>query len=807
MATRDHSTGCPILSAPDRAKVGVIRASTHEIGRGLNTGKEIPTEPFPRHRSLPTQHKALPDERPHLRPSASSALLTPALIALSLTPALPAQTTRPTPQKPTPKLAATEKSTQLPVTRVALYKNGVGFFEHAGHVTGNQSVTIDFTTAQLNDVLQSLTAIDLNGGRISGAGYNSTTPLDQQLKSLPLALGEDPTAADLYAAIRGAHVEVIGSGPTFSGRILNMEIRSTPAPTENTPAPERRFLTVISDTGAVRSLELTSATQVRLLDTDLHTDLSRYLQLIANNRSQGLRHLTLQDNAPANGTGTRDLRVSYISEVPIWKSTYRILLTDAPNAATSQSATLQGWAVVDNTVGADWNNVQLSLIAGSPQSFIQPISQPIYSRRPNIPIAQDAQLTPQTHESGDTNEPPKIAGVAGMSGMGSGAGVPGGVMGAIGGAPPPAYSSQFVLKAPMGGPAPGDKFKGGGLDSVYESVAVDSLVPQTTTAAFDDYFEYKLTDPVTIRKNESALVPILQTKLPVERVTLWSPQQPRPLRALWITNASNLTLDRGSFSIVENGSFGGEGLLDPIHPNERRLLSYAADQAIRVTTDHSNDTHRVTSITVSKGILKEQTSEVAEIEYIVHNAAPEPRTVIVEQPSRRGWKLDSEVQPAETTPTANRFRVATQPGESVRLHIGERHIYDQLFHLASTSDDQLTLILRNAGASSTLTQQLEPVFAAKRTVADLDRQIKSKQSAIDQITEDQKRLRENLSVLKGTAEERAIAKRYTDELNQQEDKLAILRKDLDTLHQQHDAAQQDLSNKIESLNINEKLSS
>ena len=736
-----------------------------------------------------------------LRLLAPAALLAPTLAftASAQTSIQPAKSSRPA-LKSAPastQTSASEKNTQLPVTRVALYKNGVGFFEHSGHVTGNQSVTIDFTTAQLNDVLQSLTAIDLNSGRISGAGYNSTTPLDQQLRSLPLALGEDPTTADLYAAIRGAHVEVAGSGTNFTGRILNMEIRSIPGPTENAPSTERRFLTVISDTGAVRAIELTAATQVRLLDTALHTDLSRYLELIANNRSQGLRHLTLEDN----GSGTRDLRVSYISEVPIWKSTYRILFTDAPNATTPQSATLQGWAVVDNTVGADWNNVQLSLIAGSPQSFIQPLSQPIYSRRPDIPIAQDAQLTPQTHESGDVNAPPPQPAVAGMSGMGSGRGV----AGAIGGA----------AAAPMRG----DRFSGGGLATEtvtvssampmveYESAAAQSLIPNTTTSAFDDYFEYKLTDPVTIRKNESALVPILQTKIPVERVTLWSPSQPRPLRALWITNASNLTLDRGSFSIVENGSFGGEGLLDPIHPNERRLLSYAADQAVRVTNDYSHDTRRVTSITVSKGVLREDTTEVAEVEYLVHNAAPDARTIIVEQPVRQGWKLDSEVQPVETTPTAYRFRVATQPVESVRLHIGERHTLFQYYRLVDTSDDQLTLILRNAGASSTLTQQLEPIFAAKRTVTGFDRQIKSKQSAIDQITEDQKRLRENLSVLKGTAEERALAKRYTDELNQQEDKLATLRKDLDTLHQQHDAAQQDLSNKIESLNINEKLSS
>ena len=721
-----------------------------------------------------------------MQSSIPSALLLSTLIASAQTTKTSAPATRPA-LRPTPPAKA-----ELPVTRVALYKNGVGFFEHSGHVSGNQSVTIDFTTAQLNDVLQSLTAIDLNGGRISGAGYNSTTPLEQQLKALPLALDEDPTTADLYAALRGAHVEVTGSGSSFTGRILNMEIRTLPGPKDDSPATERRFLTVISDSGAVRTLELTFSTQVRLLDTTLHTDLSRYLELIASNRSQGLRHLTLQDN----GTGTRDLRVSYISEVPIWKSTYRILLTSTPTSSTPQTATLQGWAVVDNTVGTDWNNVQLSLIAGSPQSFLQPLSQPIYSRRPDIPIAQDAQLTPQTHQSSIESPAPVVAGVAGMSAMGSGSGV---------GLPINGRNSMASQKTLRGGVM-------GGIDNVnqtvaveaepmlvYESAAANSVIPQTSTAAFDDYFEYKLTDPVTIRKNESALVPILQAKIPTERVTLWSPSQPRPLRALWITNSSNLTLDRGSFSIVENGNFGGEGLIDPIHPNERRLLSYATDTAVTVATDYSHDTQRVLSFSVVRGVLRQQTSEVSEVEYIVHNAAPDARNVIVEQPIRQGWQLDSDPKPAETTPTAYRFRVATTPGESVRLHVGQRRNFELHYRLVNTSDDQLTVILRNANPA--IRQKLEPIFAAKRAVASLDDQIKAHQSDINQISEDQKRIRENLSALKGTAEERALAKRYTEELNQQEDKLAIIRKELDSLHQQREAAQQDLDNKIESLNI------
>jgi hypothetical protein len=715
--------------------------------------------------------------------------------------------------------SATEtRATQLPVTHVSLYKNGVGFFEHAGHVTGDESVTIDLTSAQLNDVLQSLTAIDLNGGRITGASYNSTTPLDQQLRALPLSLGEEPTQQDLYNSLRGARVEVTGSGAAFTGRILSLEDRVVSGGNdENKTAVARRFLTVVSDAGT-RTLELTPATTVRLLDTGLRADLNTYLELLDRNRTEGVRHLTLTDR----GTGTRDLRVSFLSEVPVWKSTYRILFTDGlePHGAISpgkiESATLQGFSVVDNTTGEDWKNVQLSLIAGSPQSFLQPLAQPIYTRRPEIPIAQDAQLTPQTHASAMdavSAENGPVAGVAGMSGMGAGSGAAGGVMGGIGSAPAPLMAQRSV-----GGPLARNGFHGGVSQSVnvysgtnsmiaYETKASESLVPNTTTAAFDDFFAYNLTDPVTIPRNGSALVPILQTRIQSERVTLWSPSEPIPLRALWITNTSDLTLDRGSFSIIENGAFGGEGLLETIHPGEKRLLSYAADQAVRVSVDQRNDTRRVTTISASKGILRATSAEVAEVEYLVHNAAPDARTVIVEQPRRVGWDLDSDPKPDETTPTAYRFRVAAASKQTVRLHVGERHTLDEYFRLVDSSDQQLTVFLRNAKAGPAVMQQLEPVLVAKRAVAALNMQIAEKQGAIDQLVADQKRVRDNLGALKGSAEERTLAKRYTSELNTQEDTLAGLRRDLAMLRQQEDAANNDLNNKIEGLTLDEKIGS
>ncbi len=398
----------------------------------------------------------------------------------------------------------------------------------------------------------------------------------------------------------------------------------------------------------------------------------------------------------------------------------------------------------------------------------------------------------------DGAPPPQTAGVAGVAGMGvSGGGALGGVLGGIGPASLPingriASSSQTVSVSADASLIP------------YETAARASTAPNATGSAFDDFFTYTLADPVTIPRNGSALVPILQVQLPTERVTLWSPAAATPLRAVWLTNSSDLTLDRGSFSVVENGAFAGEGLLEAIHPGERRLLSYAADQAVHISVDSQHESSRVTTVSVSKGVLRAANTEVAEVEYLVRNAAPEPRTVIVEEPRRMNWTLDSDPAPAETTPASYRFRVITKPRETVRLHIGQRHTFDQVFRLGESSEEQLTVYLRNNSANPAVLQQLEPVFAAKRTVSGLDLQINGKQTAIKQLFDDQKRLRDNLAALKGSPEERSLARRYTAELNTQEDTLTGLRNDLGRLEQERMTAEAELSTKIEALEISDK---
>jgi len=708
------------------------------------------------------------------------------------------------PQAPPQGVPGTIKD--LPVRKVVLYKNGVGYFEHAGTVSGNQRVAIDFTSPQLNDVLQSLTVLDEGGGRIAGVNYNSTTPLAEQLKSLSLGMTEDPTSTELFQALRGQRVEVLGGpGGAITGRLMAIESRTEKVPGSDTDATVDKFyLTLVASSGAVRVIELTPALSVRPLDAGLQGQLDRYLELLSTTHVTGLRHLTLD----ALGQGQRELRVSYISEVPVWKSTYRIVFPRTANG----SATMQGWAVVDNTVGADWDNVQLSLVAGAPQSFIQPLSQPLYTRRPEIPISTEAQLTPQTHEAAEMNAPappPPMNGAGGViGGLMSGNAMINNQMimsaknkaakGRLPSATETVEVSADEANMAMGSASGiGSGVRGGVGGGVYR--ASDAIQQgDVSTNAFDDFFEYALAAPVTIHKNESAMVPILQQEFPAEHVTLWSEKERTPLRAVWLENKSKLTLDSGSFSIFESGEFAGEGLLDPIHPGEKRLLSYAADQAVRVKVTNRESKRTLHHVQVLKGgVIVETHLDIVSVTYTANNSGDDQRDVLIEHPRRNnGWSLDGDLKAAESSPNLYRFRLPVAAHDEASIEVRE-HGPENTEVFLNANHDQTAYLLDLVKRVPDALDKLKPVIDAYAALAELGRKIDDSKKTEETAAADEARDRDNLTALKGND----AAKRFVDELNRAEDLLQATRKQTSDLEQQKQAAVDKLNNLIAGLSI------
>ncbi len=732
-------------------------------------------------------------------------------VVLSFAALLPAQT--PTKSKPATAAAASAAAPalppvikDLPVRKVVLYKNGVGYFEHAGTVSGNQRVAIDFTSPQLNDVLQSLTVLDQGDGRIAGVNYNSTTPLAEQLKTLSLGMTEDPTSTELFEALRGQRVEVTGGpGGVITGRLMSIETRTEKAgPGDGDTTLDKFYLTLVGTSGAVRVIELTPALSVKPLDANLQGQLDRYLELLSNTHTTGLRHLTLD----ALGQGQRELRVSYISEVPVWKSTYRMVFPREANG----TATVQGWAVVDNTVGADWDNVQLSLVAGAPQSFIQPLSQPLYMRRPEIPIATAAETTPQTHEAAEVIDQEQVQSVPlpkvamAQHGIAAGRGFSAGLIGSVGA--PMAMKNSYgsasqtvtvndsavVASGPMQPGVAGGV--GGGIYRPTDAIGEGDV----STNAFDDFFEYALTQPVTIKKNESAMVPILQQELPAEHVTLWSENESTPLRAVWLENKSKLTLDSGSFSIFESGEFAGEGLLDPIHPGEKRLLSYAVDQAMHVKVTARKSDVKLHHVSIQKGVIIETYMDSSTVTYAATNSADVDRVVLLEHPRRgngSGWTLEGDLKAAETSPNLYRFKLATAAHSTATLEVREHGPQYTTVNLSSNARQKDFLLQLVKDVPNAMTE-LKPVIDAEVALADLDTKIAEATKTEETAQADEARDRENLTALKGND----AAKRFVDELNHAEDTLQGTRKQIADLQTQKQLAEEKLNALVSGVSFN-----
>ena len=686
---------------------------------------------------------------------------------------------------------ATEPTAEkLPVRRVVLYKNGVGYFEHTGRVHGSQDLRIDFTSSQLNDVLKSLTVLDLNGGKISGVGYNSVAPIAEQLKALRLPLDESTTLAGFLNALRGARVEVRNGTAFIAGRLLSVEEKTTHKGSEETG--KTLEIAVVADGGAVRTFPVTSAMSVRVADHDLGEEITKYLTLVSSARDQDLRQM----NITASGTGERNIFVSYISEVPVWKSTYRILLP----AKEGAPPLLQGWAIVDNTVGEDWKDVELSLVAGAPQSFIQELSKPYYTRRPVIPLPEAAMLTPQTHEgtmeeaesvNPEVAVPPPPAPAAAKPALG----ILGGVVGGVPGGSAGGVLQSFRKTVPS--PAALETIEIGTLAGKEEAAA--------STQELGDLFEYKLKERVTILKNRSALVPIINAKITAEKVTLWSAGETRPLRALWVTNSSGLTLDGGAFNVLEGNAFAGEGIIDPLKPDERRLLSYAVDQAVRIQNKDEVESRPITHVKIAKGVMVQTNERRDHQRYTIRNTDTQSRDVVIEHPVRPGWKLADGLKPEETSASFYRFRVKVEPGKTAELKVDEVMPLERRIALSTVTDDQIRIWFNDLTVKPELLDALRKIVQQKDQVAGLDAQIQTKQTQISNINQDQSRLRENMKALKGSPEEKALLLRYTKELNDQEDKLQAVRSEIDDLTAKRNAGKQQLDQLMQSLSFDESL--
>jgi hypothetical protein len=639
-----------------------------------------------------------------------------------------------------------------PIARVVLYKHGVGYFEREGAVTGDATLELTSRQTEVSDVLKSLTVLDLSGGHVSAVAYDSTKPLDQLLAEVAISIPDQGSLAGLLPQLKGARVSVTpAGGEPREGVLLGVDTRERPA--EGRGVAREAVAAVLTDAGEVLTFDLFGS-RWTLLDPALKRDLDFYLRTQLSAKKKDARTFTFF----AEGAGERRVRLSYVLEAPVWKATYRILLGEE-----GRPPTVQGWAVVDNTQDEDWEDVELALVAGLPVSFAHDLYTPRYIRRPTVAVQETTGVLPPMVEEGVPTEALMMA------------------------APPAPQAAA---------PAGAQRLRRkevffGGVAKAESRSAVSSTPAQVRERQVGDLFEYHIERPVTVRRNQSALVPIVLRPFDGRSVLLYqkAARADNPLRCVEFTNTTGLTLEGGPVTVLEAGSYVGEAMLDTTRPADQRLLAYAVELAVKVLDSIDSHDEPVRRVVVRKGTLKAQYLQVRQTTYTFRSKSPREQVVYLDHPrDGRQWKLTGTPAPHETTDNYWRFRFDLPAEKTTKFVVRQQQTLAQQYQLIDVTDDRLAFFLEqkylDAAAAAALRQALE----LRRQLAGVEARIAALDAERDGIHAEQQRIRDNLGALGDRAGEKALRERLVRTLEKQEDRLEAVAAERKQLLGERDAA-------------------
>ena len=674
------------------------------------------------------------------------------------------------------------RAADLTVSKVVLYKHGIGFFERSGNVPPGDSAQLQFKATEMDDVLKSLTVEQRGGEGVSAIRYDSSDPLSKRLEVFPFRIGQAITLSQILDQFKGAEVELRLSSGKTRGSIVSA--RTIPASERQ---PQRQELMLLTK-GELRTVDPAAAAGLRFVDPKLQSQFADYLDVVARSRNLEKRTVTIESSG-----GASEVAASYVVPTAIWKSSCRLVFD------SGQKPLLEGWAIVDNTSGEDWTNVRLSLVSGLPVSFISRLYEPRYVSRPVVQLAQDRAWRPVVHggaieEAGLSDTvaamrphppPPPPSTPAPMANRE-------GRRDNLGRLEKRAFRQQ-VAEAVVGGLV--------GADQRFQRQAVASTVAATAVGAeLGELFEYKIDRPVNIRKGESAMLPFFRERVEARRLLIYdhSNASQHPLNAVELTNSGDTTMDGGAITVYDAGAYAGEALMETVKSGDKRLISYAVDLGTRITAAFDSESKLLSEFHFQRGLLTTKTARRETKTFTIRNVDSKSKTVIIEHAVRPEYKL-IDMKPEEKTANSYRFEVKVDPGATKKFPVVEERVYSQQIAVTNMAPDQIFAYVRNEKLDEAGRKKLEEIADLKRQIADTDRELGRVNEQINNLGQDQSRLRSNISTLRSVAGQQQRVMEYADKLSAQEGKLVSLRDQQNDLRLQKDKLQKALNTLMETL--------
>lgn len=658
----------------------------------------------------------------------------------------------------------------LELRHVTLFSSGVGFFERQATIDGSASVDLQFRTEQINDILKSLIVQDFDGGSVDVVTYTPKDPLERTLQSFGVKLTGKETLAQLLDSLRGQRVR-IAAPREMTGTILGVE---TCKMIVGENVVESDVLSLLGETGMLQ-LPLAELRGVQLLDEKVNSELHKALAALASSQDAAKKSVVLE----FSGQGQRRVAASFLLEAPIWKTSYRLVLADEGRPF------LQGWAIVENTTDEDWKDVSLSLVSGRPISFVMDLYTPIYLKRPLEDLELYASLRAPQFEAGDALSLSPSAKARVQEELA---------------APASTTAGRTVLARRARGV---DKREAGSYFFADSRLAGTGVKSVAEAQEAGELFEYVIETPVSIARQQSAMLPIVNAEITGEKLSIFNPQNHAkyPLNGLKLTNSTDLNLMQGPVTLFDGGTYAGDAKLPDLKPGEDRLVAYALDLGTEVMTESKSHPTQIVSLTIRKGTLVRRNKGVDQREYKIRNKQSRDKTVIIEQAASSDWKLVEPTEPFERTENLMRFKVSAPAGKTVTQKVHTERIYSETVVLSELDLKTIQYYITNLGGevvSPRVREAMEKIVAMRTELDRIGRQRAAAEQTLEEAGEEQERIRKNLQVLQHNTDSYS---RQLDKLDRLETQIENTREQVTELRKQEQRQRTDLERYLAELTV------
>jgi hypothetical protein len=635
--------------------------------------------------------------------------------------------------------ACTAQAAELALSRVVLSSAGLAQFTHAGAVTAGSTVDLSVRLDQVDDILKSLTVVDRQGA-IGTVSLPGKAPLAELFRDLPFGPDALNSRTDLLNALVGSEVDV--SGPvTARGRIFRVESEDVTLPNNGGTVVHHR-LTLMTDKGLVQAV-LEDVTALRFTDSQSNAQIERALAGVSENRAKERRRVSIG----FLGEGRRDVVISYVVAAPVWKTAYRLVLPK-----DGGKARLQGWAVVENLTGGDWQNVDLVLASGNPVALRQPLYTALVPERIEVPVTTSARLMPRTDDA-DGSRRATLNKAA-----------PGTAMRAA--APVPEVRARAGQQA-------------GGFVRDAQQSPEDALGAAISAAQAEDgstQLLYRFPAKVSLATGYTMMVPFVDRETSATRTWLYQPETSarHPLAAVRLRNDGDSGLPAGIVTAYDTSAdqtmnFVGDAQLPLLAKDAVRFVTFALDAKTDIRRE-DRGTVRTTLGKAANGTLTLSSRSRRTIAYEVTAPADEDRDILVEEARADGWAPTPESGKVEETPTRFRYAVAAPKGQTTRATLVLERVDSQTVVLTTLAPEEILARIRGLqNDDATLKETVTKLGAIVNEITKARTQRAQFDAERKKIAEDQDRIRRNLQSAGGGSD---LGRRYIDTLKKQEDRLA-----------------------------------